>query len=303
MEAKETAANMEKGLVIKSNGGFYEVKTPDHIVTCRPRGSFRNMNVSPLVGDNVTIEITGPTGTILSVDGRRNFLQRPPVANADCVYMVVSTVQPAVNSLVLDTMIAIAESKGIKSRLVVTKEDLRSDDSLVSAYEKAGFDVFRVSGVTDEGIGALAASMTGKVNVLCGNSGAGKTSVLNRVLPGLELPTGEISRKLGRGRHTTRITELFLLPNGNYLADTPGFSFVELLQSSDITKENLAGCFIEFRPYIPACRFPGCAHVADKGCAVIAAAEAGGIPRSRHENYKALYNQVKDIKDWERHGI
>ncbi|MEM0529882.1 ribosome small subunit-dependent GTPase A [Zongyangia sp. HA2173] len=291
-----------QGLIVKALGGFYYVKTTQALFECRARGKFRKIEQTPLVGDEVEISPTEEgKGYVTRILPRRNFLVRPPLANIDRLILVTSIDEPAPNTLVLDKLIAIAEHKEIDPAVVITKADLQKDQAVAFAdiYRGCGFDVFVVSNETGEGVDQVRAYLQGKLSAFCGNSGVGKSSLLNRIDERLQLETAHISQKLGRGRHTTRHVELYELPEGGYIADTPGFSSVDLERCEVILKDQLQYCFREFEEYIPQCKFTGCSHTCEKGCAVIQAVEEGKIPISRHENYRALYEDAKNIKEWE----
>ena len=291
-----------QGLIVKALGGFYYVKTTQALFECRARGKFRKIEQTPLVGDEVEISPTEEgKGYVTRILPRRNFLVRPPLANIDRLILVTSIDEPAPNTLVLDKLIAIAEHKEIDPAVVITKADLQKDQAVVFAdiYRGCGFDVFVVSNETGEGVDQVRAYLQGKLSAFCGNSGVGKSSLLNRIDERLQLETAHISQKLGRGRHTTRHVELYELPEGGYIADTPGFSSVDLERCEVILKDQLQYCFREFEEYIPQCKFTGCSHTCEKGCAVNRAVEEGKIPISRHENYRALYEDAKNIKEWE----
>ncbi len=283
-------------------GGFYYVKTTQALFECRARGKFRKIEQTPRVGDEVEISPTEEgKGYVTRILPRRNFLVRPPLANIDRLILVTSIDEPAPNTLVLDKLIAIAEHKEIDPAVVISKADLQKDQAVAFAdiYRGCGFDVFVVSNETGEGVDQVRAYLQGKLSAFCGNSGVGKSSLLNRIDERLQLETAHISQKLGRGRHTTRHVELYELPEGGYIADTPGFSSVDLERCEVILKDQLQYCFREFEEYIPQCKFTGCSHTCEKGCAVIRAVEEGKIPISRHENYRALYEDAKNIKEWE----
>ena len=255
-EKTETAT--VQGRIIRALGGFYYIDTPEGLVECRARGVFRKEGVTPYVGDLARAELTGEgKGYLIELLPRKNFLIRPPVANIDLLVLVVSTVSPAPNRFVLDKMLAVAEHKGIEPMLAVTKSDLRRDPELLADYRKAGYRCLELSSATGEGVAELREQLTGgRLVVFSGNTGAGKSSLLNALEPGLSLATGEVSEKLGRGRHTTRHVELYPV-GGGFLADTPGFSSVELEKFAVIRKEELAGCFREFQPYVGTVPIPG----------------------------------------------
>ena len=266
----KTETATAQGRIIRALGGFYYIDTPEGLVECRARGVFRKEGVTPYVGDLARAELTGEgKGYLIELLPRKNFLIRPPVANIDLLVLVVSTVSPAPNRFVLDKMLAVAEHKGIEPMLAVTKSDLCRDPELLADYRKAGYRCLELSSTTGEGVAELREQLTGgRLVVFSGNTGAGKSSLLNALEPGLSLATGEVSEKLGRGRHTTRHVELYPV-GGGFLADTPGFSSVELEKFAVIRKEELAGCFREFQPYVDQFRFGDCSHTGEKGCAVV----------------------------------
>ena len=288
------------GLVLKCIGGCYYVEAADAVYECRARGIFRKREMTPLAGDHVRFTPQeGGTGSLDAVESRRNFLVRPPVANVDCLLVVAAVTDPAPHLLVLDKMIAIAEYKGIEPVVVVNKCDLGSTQALEEIYRKAGLQVIALSAGKGQGIDELRTHIAGKVSVLTGNSGVGKSSLLNRIDPALQLETGEISRKLGRGRHTTRVACLYPLAGGGYIVDTPGFSSLDMEKAERIPKEELAGCFREFGALAGRCKYASCTHVKEDGCAVLAAVERGAIAPSRQESYAAMYNDAKEWKEWE----
>ncbi len=285
----------ESGIIIKCLGGLYSVESPTGIYECKARGVFRSKGISPSVGDGVTVE----NGVITEVAPRRNYIIRPPLANLDQIIFIVSTVSPPPNLLLLDKFIAVAEYKGITPVVVITKTDLGDSSMIHEIYEKIGIRVLEVNYDAPETVEAVREVLKGRISAFTGNSGAGKSTLLNAVDPSLEIPTGEISRKLGRGRHTTRHAELYKLAEGGYIADTPGFSTFETNRYDIIRKEELAGCFREFDGLTDQCRFRDCAHVCEKGCAVVEAVESGDIPKSRHESYCTMYEEARQLKEWE----
>ena len=289
-----------QGRILKATGGFYYVLSDAVLYECRARGLFRKNGVSPLVGDWLEIEETGEEkGYVTRILGRKNSLIRPPLANLDQLFLVVSVADPQPNLLVLDKLIAIAEHKKIEPFLIVTKTDLGEWETLAALYEKAGFQVFCTGLDQDSDLAMLRRSMEGKISAFCGNSGVGKSSLLNRIDSRLDLSTAQISQKLGRGRHTTRHVQLYPVSGGGYIADTPGFSSMDLERYEVILKEQLQYCFREFGPHLNQCRFTGCSHTKEKGCAVLAAMEEGEIASSRHDSYCTLYGAAKYIKEWE----
>ncbi len=289
-----------EGLVLRCVGGFYYVEAADAVYTCRARGAFRRSGISPMAGDRVVIAVPeNGEGVLEEVLERRNALVRPPVANVDLLVLVASVREPTTNTLVLDKMITVAEKKGICPIVVINKTDLADPAELLAAYEKAGFECFVVCAHQPETLEPLRRRLAGHVSVFTGNSGVGKSSILNGLYPSLVLDTGEISQKLGRGRHTTRIASLYRIAEG-YLVDTPGFSSLDMEQVETIDKDDLSDCFREFAPYLGHCRFTGCAHYREPDCAVRRAVDAGEIARSRYESYVTLYEAVKDKKEWEK---
>ncbi len=293
--------NKAEGIILKSTGGFYYVEAAGSIYECKARGIFRKKNNSPKVGDSVLISIPEGDGycAIEEIHERKNTLKRPPLANIDLLVIVVSTVNPSPNTLIIDKMTAAAVDNNIEPVVVVSKSDLKSGSDLLEIYKLAGIACFAYSPEDKPSVDAIRDFLSGKISAFTGNSGVGKSTLLNALYPELRLETGEISEKLGRGRHTTRTVELFKTGNG-YIADTPGFSTVDLERYNMIDKDNLMFCFPEFESYLTKCQFTSCAHVCEKGCAVLEAVKNGEISESRHQSYVAMYNEVKDIKEWQR---
>lgn len=292
---------MSSGIIMKALSGFYYVDPGDgSLITCRARGKFRYQKVTPLVGDRVELTLLeGGTGMLDEILPRKNEFLRPAVANVDQLVMIVSQATPVTDPYLIDRMTSLAESKGCESVICINKCDLDRGDELYDIYSSVGFPTVRVSAQTGEGIAELASLIAGKVSAFTGNSGVGKSSILNALEPGFSLSVGQVSEKLGRGRHTTRHVELFRLKNGAVVADTPGFSSFDTDQTEVRMKESLAETFQEFRPYLDDCRFVGCAHIKEKGCAVREALKQGRIPASRHASYVRLYEQAKSHKEWE----
>ncbi len=289
---------MPQGRIIRQTGGFYYVDTGDAVMECRARGLFRKQGITPFVGDIADVERTEDgKGFVVSLQQRKNSLIRPPVANIDRLLLILSITDPPPNLLVVDKMLAIAEYKGIDAAIVVTKSDLADTDPLCELYSSVGYEVKSINSLADSPE-AITALIAGRLCVLAGNTGVGKSTLLNAIDPALALKTGETSQKLGRGRHTTRVTELFSLCGG-LIADTPGFSSLETAQFERIRKDKLELCFREFAPYLGQCRFTGCSHTKEKGCAVLSGLQSGKIAPSRHESYLEMYEEAKQIKDWE----
>lgn len=288
------------GIIIKGIGGFYYVEAADGIIyECKARGVFRKEKITPLAGDKVEISVDeNNKNSIDKIYERRNMFKRPPIANVDKLVIVSSVCDPRPNLLIIDRLSAVAVYKNVEPIIVFTKNDLQSADKYIEIYKNAGFKTFAVSNETGEGIGEIKAVIENGVCVFTGNSGVGKSSLINRMYPDFALETGEISKKLGRGRHTTRHVELLKINNG-YIADTPGFSSLDFETNDLIKKDELAFCFPDFSDYIDSCKFSTCAHVNDKGCRLIEAVNNGDVMLSRHESYVTMYNEVKNIKDWQ----
>lgn len=271
----------------------------DVLYTCRARGKFRKERISPYAGDTVSISVDDNNeGYVQEILPRRNFLVRPPLANLDKLFIVSSVSDPQPSTLIIDKTIAAAELKGIEPVLVFTKTDLDDPSQLERIYGSIGIRCHYVSSVDGVGIDELRPELNGCISAFTGNSGVGKSTLLNALIPELVLETGEISRKLGRGRHTTRHVELYPV-EGGYVADTPGFSTMDIERYELFRKEELPQGFREFEPYIGECRFTSCSHTCEKGCAVLEAVNDGKISKSRIESYITMYNEVKDIKEWQ----
>jgi len=293
------------GTIIRALSGFYYVRLDDggEILECRARGKFRKTGESPLVGDRVAVSRTeSGKGMVETIHPRKNAFVRPPVANINCMILLASGVNPISDPFLIDRITAIAETHDTECVICVNKTDLHPGDDLFAIYTAAGFPTIRTSAVTGEGIEALRAEISGKVCAFVGNSGVGKSSILNALEPGFTVKTAEVSEKLGRGRHTTRHVELFPLTGGAEVADTPGFSSFDIEQMSLTGKEELQYAFREFAPYLGHCQFRDCSHVSEQGCAILEALAEGKLQPTRHESYVRLYRQAKEIKPWERKG-
>ena len=267
---------------------------------CKARGVLRRDDIRPVAGDAVRISITGEKGTIDEILPRKNDMIRPPVANIDTMFFVVSTTEPAPNMTVLDKLLAIAQYKGIEQAIIITKVDIKQFTQWYEDYVKAGFDVYVVDYADPNTIDPIRKRCAKGLNVFCGNSGVGKSTLINAISPGLDLKTGDISQKLGRGRHTTRSVELYPMSGGGYIADSPGFSSLETNRLDTIFKDELQHCFREFARYIYKCRYSDCSHTSEPGCAVLQAVLDGQIPASRHESYVRMYEEARSIKEWEQ---
>ena len=288
-----------EGRIIRSLSGFYEVQTENGTVTCRARGSLRRGTEIPLTGDLVTISVERGKGMVEKIHPRRNSFVRPAVANVDALVVFAANANPITEPFLIDRVAAIAGDQEVPVYLCVNKCDLDPAQDLIRIYTHAGFPVIAASAETGEGIEQLREMIRGKLVAFTGNSGVGKSSILNRLCPALELPTGEVSEKLGRGRHTTRHVELYDLGEGTLVADTPGFSSFDTDQMDVMLKENLQYAFPDFGAYIGLCQFHDCSHRKEPGCAVTKALQAGEIEPTRYDSYLRLYEKASQIKLWE----
>lgn len=284
---------------MRSLSGFYDVQTPAGLVTCRARGILRKEGRSPLTGDMVEISVERGKGMVEKILPRKNAFVRPAVANVDALVIFAANTNPVTEPFLIDRVAAIAGDQEVPVYLCVNKCDLDPAVDLIRIYEHAGFSVISASAETGEGVEKLRELIHGKLTAFTGNSGVGKSSMLNRLCPELALPTGEVSDKLGRGRHTTRHVELYRLGEETYVADTPGFSSFDTDQMEIILKENLQYAFSDFAPYLGKCQFHDCSHRAEPGCAVTRAVQAGELEKSRYDSYLRLYEKASQIKTWE----
>lgn len=292
---------MEKqtGRIIRSLSGFYDVRTEHGTVTCRARGVLRRAESSPLTGDLVTISVERGKGMVESILPRKNSFVRPAVANIDALVVFAANVNPITEPFLIDRVAAIAGDQEVEVLLCVNKCDLDPAHDLTRIYRNAGFPVICTSAQTGEGMQELRESIRGKLVAFTGNSGVGKSSVLNCLCPSLALATGEVSEKLGRGRHTTRHVELYDLGENTLVADTPGFSSFDTDQMEVILKENLQYAFPDFGAYIGKCQFRDCSHRAEPNCAIVSALAQGKIEKTRYESYLRLYEKASQTKAWE----
>ena len=287
------------GILIKAISGFYYVACDGNVYECKARGNFRKAGVSPVVGDMVSFTLTDEShGIVEEIKERKNLFNRPLVANIDKLFIVSAYTTPAPDTLMIDRLTALAVYNNIEPIIVFNKADMGSFDEFYNIYTKAGFKTFVISAKENKGIDLLKAEMHDCVCAFSGNSGVGKSSILNALFPNLQLKTGEVSDKLGRGRHTTRHTELFFVGDGAYVVDTPGFSTVDTNEDLYSFKLSLAECFPDFGDYIDGCKFTSCSHTTEKGCAVIDAVKDGKIQKSRHDSYVALANELKNVTAW-----
>ena len=287
------------GRIVRSLSGFYEVQTENAVITCRGRGALRRAGESPLTGDMVEISVDGGKGMVQRVLPRKNRFIRPAVANVDALVIFAANTNPVTEPFLIDRVAAIAGDQEVPVYVCVNKCDLDPATDLVRIYTKAGFPVIRASAQTGEGVDQLHDLLKGKLTAFTGNTGVGKSSMLNALCPELSLATGEVSEKLGRGRHTTRHVELFCLGENTYVADTPGFSSFDTEQMDVLLKENLQYAFPDFAPYLGRCQFHDCSHRAEPGCCVRSAVEAGEIEKTRYQSYLRLYEKAEQYKPWE----
>ncbi len=298
------------GKIIKSTGGLYTVEQfsgedKGKIYECRAKGAFKHEKLTPLTGDNVSfLPVDGETGFITEIAERKNSLIRPAVSNVDLLIMVVAVAKPDPDLFILDQLTAIARFNGIDVLMVINKADLKNADELASIYQSAGIDTLVLSADNKDSYGkeleAIREKLSGKTTFFSGASGVGKTSLLNALYPQFSLATGEISRKISRGKHTTRVTELFKLAENTYIGDTPGFSMVDVVGFNLLTFEGLLGSFPDIEKYAVGCRYTDCTHVCEDGCNVMAALNENKIQKTRHESFVTLYKELKNVKPWSK---
>lgn len=290
-----------RGRIEKALSGFYYVNAGGEVLQCRARGKFRREGLSPLVGDWVQVrELGNGEGFVEAIEERKNVFSRPAAANIDQLVIIASGAIPVTDPYLVDRICAIAVLKGCEVLVVLNKCDLDPAEELYDIYSASAIPVLRVSAETGEGIEDLRQAISGKLSAFTGNSGVGKSSILNALDPAFSLPVGEVSKALGRGRHTTRHVEMFALGGGTYVIDTPGFSSFDTEELNLELKRRLPESFPEFAPYVDECRFVGCRHLKEKGCAVLAAVRAGAIPRSRHASYVRLAEELKNVNEWDK---
>lgn len=287
------------GVVLKGIGGFYYVLSDGQLYECKAGGRLRFASESPLAGDRVEFSLDGKSALITALFPRKNVLVRPPIANIDRLFIVASEAPPTTDPFLIDKVLVIAARQGIEPVLLLNKSDLVGNRGLQSVYRSASVPVITVSAVTDEGIEEVCALLAGCISAFTGNSGIGKSSILNRIDARFALSVGNISEKIGRGRHTTRKVELLPLRNGGFVADTPGFSSFEITKIDRIKKDELQLWFPELEERFGQCRYNGCAHIHEPDCAVRDAVSRGEIALSRYESYCKLYAELAQLKEWE----
>ncbi|MFA7636533.1 MAG: ribosome small subunit-dependent GTPase A [Monoglobales bacterium] len=292
-----------KGIITKGIGGFYYVETKEGMYECKARGLFRKQKLTPLAGDTCNISaMPDMTGYIEEIFERKNAFVRPPIANVDQMIIVCAAAAPQPLPILIDKLSVVALKEGVEPTVVINKIDLKTDntDEIAKSYRKAGFKVYTVSAIKGEGIDLIKNDMAGKISVFAGCSGVGKSSILNCLLPDLNQKTGDVSEKIKRGKHTTREVSLIKLPEGGYIADTPGFSELEIAEITDVEKEQLFEYFPEIEKYSGECNFRDCRHINEPGCNVKKAVEEGNISLSRYESYKEIFSQLGEINKWEK---
>ncbi len=316
--------NMEKGIILKGVGGLYTVKITDdsserygECVQCRARGAFRHNNITPLAGDRVLLHTDDENNkdhkaavgglVIEEITERKNALIRPPLANLDYIFVTMAAAHPTPILPTVDKLISIAEFNKIEPVIIVTKRDLDGceADRIIDIYKRSGFTAFAISSVTGEGVDEVRAfvdtQLCGKIAAFAGASGIGKSTLMNALFPDLELSTSDISRKIERGRHTTRQVELFAISDGadtGYLADTPGFSMLDFQRFDFFECEDLVHTMRDFADHIGKCKYTKCSHTKEEGCAVLDAVRRGEICKCRHDSYLEIYEVLKQKKKW-----
>ena len=293
--------NLLTGRIIKAISSFYYVYADGTVYECKARGNFKNKGKSILVGDFVEISLTDEThGVVESVNERKNELTRPIIANIDKLFIVSSYTKPTPDFLMIDRLIALSIYHNIEPVIIFNKADIGDFSDYISVYKNAGFKTFAVSALLGEGIDELKPLLKNCITAFAGNSGVGKSTIINAIFGDeLKLQTGEVSNKLGRGRHTTRHTELFIHKYGGFVADTPGFSSLEKEKPDYAFKEHLSDFFPDFDNFKDNCKFTSCTHTCEKGCGVLTAVNEGKIEITRHNSYITLFNELKDLKEWE----
>ena len=293
------------GIIVKSTGGLYTVEKQDGThEECRAKGAFRHNGITPLAGDMVVFEKQeGKEGFITKIMERKNSLIRPAVANVDLLCVVTAIKDPDPDLFILDKLMAVAKKNDIDVLVIINKIDTADPEPLKRVYNEAGFETVEISAVNKDeyntAIEKIRNAVQDKISFFTGASGVGKSSVLNAVFPELCLETGEISKNIRRGKHTTRVTTLFKMGENTYVGDTPGFSMLDVAGFNMLDTESLLSSFPDIEKYAIECKYKKCTHVCEDGCGVIAALNEGKISKSRHESYVSLFNELKNIKPWD----
>jgi ribosome biogenesis GTPase len=295
-----------RGRILKGIAGFYYVETKDlKVYECKAKGIFRRSGIKPIVGDNVEIEIIDEDnrqGNLTDILPRKNCLYRPPVANVDQAVILFAIVKPDPNYNLLDRFLITMRQQDLPVIICFNKQDIATEEEqkeLHDAYEKCGYKVLFVSVKEDRGLDELKKLLKGKTSTLAGPSGVGKSSLLNRLVPDADMQIGELSRKIDRGKNTTRHSELFFVKDlsedgqDTFIIDTPGFTSLEI---RDVSADELMGYYPEFEEHEPFCRFGGCSHIAEPDCGVKAALEAGELSKVRYDNYRIIYKDLKNSR-------
>ncbi len=293
--------NNSSGRILKGIGGFYYVDTEQGLITCRARGKLRKLGETPYIGDFVSVSVqSDKTGYIMEIHERKNFMIRPPIANIDMIAIIASKAPPCTDTYFIDRITAMAAHKNIEVCIVINKCDQDIGNELFEVYQNTRTKVFRLSAISGEGVSEFKKYLSGKLTAFTGNSGVGKSTLINALLPSVSLETGEINKKIGRGRHTTRLVEILKADEKTWIADTPGFSAFDISMMAEIEPGELELLFPEFSLYSDKCRYIGCSHLKEEDCAVIEAVSVGEIERSRHESYAKLYAELDAIPKYKK---
>ena len=307
-----TERNTVRAKVLSGVGGLYTAVAEDgSVIECRAKGSFRHSGISPYPGDNVLITVSEKgVSAISEILDRKNKFERPPAANIDKLFITVAAASPSPAYITVDKLLAAAEYYGAESFILVTKSDLDPEkaEEIRSIYEKSGYSVFVTSSLNGDGVNELKSFVYGEIKgctaVFAGESGVGKSSLMNSLFPELNLKTGEVSRKISRGKHTTRAVTLYPINGelslaGAFIADTPGFGIFELSSIDDLFYEDVPGLFPELNKYVGECRYRKCTHLREEGCRVLEAVQSNEIAAQRHESFVKIYEEIKALRPWQ----